>query len=480
VTLEKQVISGLKWSAAAKLLTQVIAWAVTLLVIRLLVPGDYGLMAMSAVVISIFAGVAELGFGASLVQARDPTRDDFARVGGALIILNAACVVLVCVTAPGVARLFDQPRLELVLQVASAQFLLSAFAAIPEALAYRQLRFKWLAATDIVAGLGASALTLVLALKGAGVWALVISNLVGYLIRTLMLAVGGGVVRPTFRLRGIGQFVRFGGAWSGARFVWQLTYQSDVIVAGRFLSQEAVGIYSVAVQLANLPLGKVMGLVNRVAFPAIARLQGDMSRIKGSLLDSTRLLALAVIPMLWGISAVAEEFVDVALGAKWHSVILPLQLIALATPLRMFSTLFATAVSSIGRADIELVNTLVSLATSVVAFVVGVQWGIRGLAIAYVVATAVGFILNFPRTARLLGISSRDLVGACVTSVISGIVMLFATATARLALESVTDWVRFCALALTGAVVYVGTLSIIDRRVFADARRVAYALRGTA
>src|SRR5262249_33733739 len=155
----------------------------------------------------------------------------------------------------------------LIVQVSASQFLLAALAAVPESIAYREMRFRWLATTDITAGLATSATTLALAVAGAGVWALVIGNLIGLTARTAMLLAGGTVVRPQFTLRGMSQFMKFGGAWSASRFAWQLTYQADVLIAGRLLTQDAVGLYSVAVQLANLPLQKAMSVLNQVAFP---------------------------------------------------------------------------------------------------------------------------------------------------------------------------------------------------------------------
>ena len=403
--LERQTIAGLKWTAAAKILTQTIAWGATLLVIRLLVPADYGLMALSAVVISICGGVAELGLGAALIQARTLTRTEIARVGGALVVLNGATFGMVCLVAPLLAQAFRQPELALVVQVSASQFLLGAVASIPEASAYRDMRFRFLAGTDIASGLATSAMTVLLALSGAGVWALVLGNLLGYVSRTAILLYAGPFVRPSFSLRGIGQLVRFGGAWSAARFAWQLTYQADVLIAGRFLAQEAVGIYSVAVHLANLPVQKAMSIINPVAFPAIARLQHDLPLMRQRMLGAIRMLGLGAIPALWGLSAVVPEFVNVVLGSQWRSVILPFQLIAIVAPLRMISTLCATAVSALGRADIELANTLTSLVVFVAAMLVGVHWNFDGLAIAYVVAVSVSFLLNFPRTARVVGLS---------------------------------------------------------------------------
>src|ERR1044072_1008149 len=177
--LEQQAIVGVKWGAAAKLSTQVVSWAVPLLVVRLLVPADYGLMALCAVVLSTISGLAELGLGASVIQTRTLTDHDVRRVSGALWLLNLSCAAVVFLGAPFVAAVFAQPRLEAVLQVSTLQLLRRTAAAMPEALAYRMLRFRWLAAVDVIAGLVPSAVTLALAFAGLGVWALRLGNLGG-------------------------------------------------------------------------------------------------------------------------------------------------------------------------------------------------------------------------------------------------------------------------------------------------------------
>ena len=480
MNVERQTVTGLKWSTSAKLLTQATSWCVTLVVIRLLAPADYGLMALSAVVMSTFAGIAELGLGASLVQARNPTRIDLARVSGALILTNSAYALTVCLGAPVLSDAFGQPDLRRIVQVSSAQFILGALAAVPESLAYREMRFKWLAAADIAAGVATSAITLVLAVSGFGVWALVLGNLAGIAVRTVMLIAGGTVVRPDFSLRGIGPYLRFGGAWSVSRFAWQLTYQADVLIAGRFLSHEAVGLYSVAVQLANLPLQKTMSILNQVAFPAIARLQEELPRMRRRLLEAIRLLGLGATPALWGVCAVAPEFVAIVLGKQWSAVALPMQAVALVAPLRIVSGIFSTALSALGRADMSLANNLVSLVVFALAFLYGVRWGLEGLAGAYAVAVVISFVLNFPRSSRVLGISARQLCAACRSSLISGLAMLAAVTCARLAVHDLSEIIRLPALIALGAVAYLGTSSLLDRAAWTDVKKLVAALRAPA
>ena len=475
--VERQTISGLKWGTTAKLFTQVTSWCVTLVVIRLLVPADYGLMALSAVIMSVFGGIAELGLGASLIQARNPTRDDLARVSGALFVLNGTCMLIICASAPLFAHLFSHPRLELIVQVSSLQLALGALGAVPESLAYREMRFRWLAAIDISAGLVTSGTTLLLAISGMGVWSLVIGNLAGLAMRTVVLLAGGTVVVPQLRLRGMGHFLRFGGAWSASRFAWQLTYQADVIIAGRLLTQEAVGLYSVAVQLANLPLQKAMSVLNQVAFPAISRLQEELPRMRRRLLDALRLVGFGAVPALWGISAVAPEFVAAVLGKNWHAVSLPLQTVALVAPLRIVAGLFSTAMCALGRADLDLINNVITLVLFPIVLICGVRWGVNGLAISYALAVAASCVLNFPRMFRTVGISASQVLGVFRMSLLAGVGMLVAVASARLVLGELSDAARLAALIIVGGAAYLGILSLLDRTIWSDLRRVASALR---
>jgi teichuronic acid exporter len=477
LSLELQAIAGVKWGVVAKVVTQIVAWLVTLIVIRVLTPGDYGLMALCTAVTAVIAGCAEFGLGASLVHARVLTKSDLARVAGALLLLNTSCLILAVAGAGLFATLFGDPRLELIIQVSSLQFLLAAIVAVPESLAYRAMNFKWLAMADIAAGLTISLTTLAFALLGFGVWALVIGNLSGAFIRSTILLMAGTAVWPTLRLSGIGQFLRYGGAWAGARFAWQLTYLSDILIAGRFLTESMVGTYSVAQQLSNMPLGKAMGIVNQVAFPAIARLQDDLPRMRKRFLDAVRLMAGFAIPSLWGLALVADELIDVVLGERWQSAVLPLQLISVVAPLRMVSAMLATAVSAIGRADIELGNTIRSLVIFVAILLIGVRWGLLGLSAGYGVAVALSFTVTLARTVRIVGIPAVALFRACSSAVLSSAAMCLAVMAVRPALLGIDTWLRLTMLIVVGAAVYAVTLALIDRPIWSDARRVMTALR---
>ncbi|MEP7242474.1 MAG: lipopolysaccharide biosynthesis protein [Gammaproteobacteria bacterium] len=478
MNIERQAAAGLKWSGVAKVAGQAVSWGVTLAVFRLLAPADYGLMALSMVLLSIVAGVAEFGLGSSLVQAPTLDHRDLARIAGALAALNIGCGLIMVLGAPLFASFLGNDRLTLVIQVLAIQFLFTAIEAVPQSLAYRRMDFKRLAGIELAATVLGATGTLLLAWLGAGVWSLVFGNLAGAALKTTLYVAIGGFVWPSFNLRGIGHHIRFGGAVTAARLLWQVTYQADMLIAGRLFTQQAVGLYSVSMHLATLPMTKVMGIINQVAFPAVARMQDELPRLRQRLLDALRLLALAAIPGMWGISSVAHEFVDVLLGEKWHPAIPALRLVAFVAPMRMLSAVLATALTAVGRADLELRNTIVSAIVLPTAFFLGAQHSLNGLAFSWVAAIPIVFVFNFPRTLRALGFTLGDLNAAVRTPIIAGAAMYAAVTAARIPVQDMEELSRLPVLMLAGAVAYMGTVRLLDRTIWTDVQKLASALRG--
>jgi teichuronic acid exporter len=478
LSIEQQAAAGLKWSSIGKIAGQAVSWAVTLLVFRLLTPEDYGLAALGMVFISIGAGFAEFGLGASLVHAQNLDRRELSRVAGALALLNIACGLIVGLGAPVFAYLLADERLTAILRALALQFALFAIVAVPESLAHRRMEFKRLAMIELVATLVTALTTLFLAWLDLGVWALVLGSLTGTSLRTVLYVALCGIVWPSFNLRGIGSHVRFGSAITAGRLVWQITYQSDLLIAGRLLSNDIVGLYSVAVHLATLPMTKAMSIVNHVAFPAVARLQDDVPRLRSSLLSSFRMLAFIAIPALWGISAVSLEFVDVVLGPRWSPVVGALQVVSLVAPLRMLAALSSTALAAVGRADLDLINTIVGAIVLPISFYAGARVGLDGLALAWLVAMPIVFALNFRRTFSTLGLRLGELVTAVRVPVAGGVAMYVVVMAARAPLSSIGEALRLPVLILAGAVTYLGTVFLLDRTILPDARKVAAAIRG--
>jgi teichuronic acid exporter len=379
MNFKSQVIGGLGWVAGTNFLGQLATWSITIVVMRLLSPTDYGLLAMASVFVAFLGLMATAGLGPAIVQAG--TLDDaiLRQLLGLIIIVNAVLFCLLYFAAPIIADFFDEPRLVVIVRVLSSQFVISCFSVIPESLLARALKFKIRALVNLGAQLAGGALTLALAFSGYGVWSLV----AGAIFSTTINMVGVNFAAPYlhwphFSFLGAGTLISFGGKVTAGRVLWFFYSQADMFVAGKLLGKEALGFYSVAMHLASLPVQKVSGILNQVAFPAFSKIQNDSATVKLHVLKSVRILSFLSFPVLWGISSIAPEIVQLLLGPKWEPAILPLQILPMIMPLRMISNSFLpSAVDAIGRPDITMKNLIGASIIMPVAFLIGCQWGSR-------------------------------------------------------------------------------------------------------
>ena len=473
MTVERQVLTALKWTSLAKLVGQIISWCVTLVVLRLLLPADYGLMAIVSMVIAVLAGIAELGLGVSLVQAPRLNRDDLGAVTGAVIVLNVSVGALVVLLAPVLAWFYAEPRLTLLIQCASLHFLVNALGTVPKAMASREMNFRRLALVELVAVVTSGLSTLLLAWNGYGVWALLLGSLLQNLIGAMLLL--REMPRPIFRRRGLRRHVTFGGTLTAARLVAQFAYQSDILIAGFLLSPQAIGLYSVSLHVATLPIQKIMGVINQVALPAVAKLQNERERLSLRMIEATRLLTVISLPVLWGMSAVAPEFVPAIMGPKWAGAVFPLQTICLVLPMRMLNIVYTTASLGVGDMRITVVNTMASALVLPLAFYVGMHWGVDGLALAWVVAIPCIFVFRLRKMLRTVDLSPSDLLVCVRAPAIAGGIMFLAVDLARLACDGLTPGHRLAPLIATGAGAYIASVLLLDRRIVPDVLRAVRA-----
>jgi len=471
IDIRRQALSGLKWAGITKVAMQLVNWGITLLVVRLLAPEDYGLMASSLAIIAVLSAVAELGLGSSLVQVAELSQTELARVTGLVMLSNVSIAIVVVLVAPLAATALSEPRTQMIIQVSALQFLFSGVSTAPQALLTRDLRFKRLALIELASGVLTNVTTLLLAWLGAGVWALVGGNQVGAAIRAVLL-VSSGWVRPTFVFAGIGRHLRFGGQLTIANIVWQFTSQLDVLIAARFLGSSAAGVYSVALNLAQMPMQKIMSVINTVAFPVIARIQDDAEQLRENLQKALRTIAVLGVPFAWGLASVGTEFILLVFGEKWTEVTLPMQILAAIIPLRMLGALLVTAAVAKGSAALQVRNTVVSLIVFPTVFLIGVRWSVPGLAWSLVIGILICYGIIMPRVCVILGIRLADVIRASLPAAVSGLVMCGTILAVRGSVLLPSPPLQLALLIFVGAVTYIAVLTLADRLIWSELRQL--------
>jgi teichuronic acid exporter len=419
-----KVLKGFFWLSVGTFVGQFISWASTIIVIRLLLPKDYGLMAMAGSVIALLTTFSELGIGSSIVQAKSITEKEIRQIYG-FVITSSAVIFLVChLAAPYVALFYKEQNLVPILRVMNLNFIMIALYIVPQALFIRDMNFKTKTAIDVSALIGSAVVTLILALMGKGVWALVSGTLV---LNTLKV-VGFNAARtnrfwPLFNFEGSWKIIAYGMMLTGTRVLYSFYNQVDMIIVGRFLGQYVLGIYAVALNLASIPAEKVLPLINQISFTSYSRIQGDRDRIRRNLLRTTRLIAFAGFPIFWGMAVVAPEAIPLILGAKWASAVVPFQLLCVMLPFKALSPILASTVNAIGEVKVNLINTALTVVVMVIAFLIGVRHGIIGVCLAWIIAYPAAFLITCLHNLKALGLTIKQYFSEIVFPLSASFVM---------------------------------------------------------
>ncbi len=474
MSLKKDVLHGLKWMAGAKFASQIVTWAITIVVMRMLTPGDYGLMAMATVFLAWCAMFVEMGLAPALVQAKEVSTERLRQAYGIFVLVNFALVVVLVAGAPLMARFFDDPALTLLIRVLALQFVIAPFGLVPEVLLQRGLNFRARSLLDLTQAVATSVATLALAWGGHGVWSLVIGTLVGAVWRTVSVnCVAPFPHLPKFSVDGMRSLLTFGGKVSASRFLWFVFSQADTVIIGRTLGNEILGVYAVALHLASLPVQRVSSILNQVAFPALARYQNDRAAIGRQLLRAFELVSLVAFPVLWGLASTASDIVLVFLGQHWEGAILPLRVLALIMPFRTVVQFLPAVTDAVGRPGVALQNGIVACTLMPLAFYFGTHWGIFGVAMAWALVYPVVLLINLHRMLGVIGLTMREVAARMLPAILSAAVMYAAVQGTHVLLADLAD--RRIALAIqvaAGGVSYLLASCLLNRAAVADVWRM--------
>ena len=247
---------------------------------------------------------------------------------------------------------------------------------------------------ELVSNLGGGAITLGLAYQGHGVWAMVWGFVCIWAIRAIGLNIISPIhVLPRFSLKRAKQIITFGGLVTMDHLAWYFATRSDAFIIGKLLGTGALGIYSVALHVASMPMQKINGLLNEIAFPAFSSIQTDGEKVTAYLLKAIRLISFFAFPIFFGLASVAPVFVELVLGPKWLEAAYPLAILSMVMPLRMIVNIYASTLRGIGRAGVSVLLTILTGLIMVVGFVLGSRWGIKGVCLSWLITVPVSTFL---------------------------------------------------------------------------------------
>jgi PST family polysaccharide transporter len=462
--LDRTLLAGMAWTAGMKWGTQILSWASTLIVARLLTPTDYGLYGMAMVVQGFLAPIYDLGLGTAIIQRRDLDDDEISRIGGLTLVYSIGFCLLTIALAGPVAAFYKEPAVRWILVVFGLASAVAALQILPRAVLARRLEFRTIALIDGVHGLTLTITTLALALAGLRYRALVYGAVTAAVATTIVALIVAphryAFPRRSSRLK---DAANYGWHVALSRIGWYIYTNADFAIVGRVLGKAALGAYSFGWTIATIPVDRVGSLVARVIPSVFASIQNDVRAMQRYFLGITEGLAFIVLPLAAGLALTADDFVRVLLGERWSPAIMPLRLLAFYGGVRSLATVLSPILVATGHARRNLQFTLLATAVLPPLFYVGTRWGPAGVAAAWIVGFPLVSLPMFLFTLRLLDASLGAYLRALWPALSATAAMSLAVVLVRLA---GADWpltARFAAEVLAGALTYLGVVLALHR-----------------
>lgn len=464
-----KVRNAVIWRSGSQILAQLVQWAATFLVIRILAPADYGLFAMTQVVLVFLNMLNGYGLASGIVQRPDVSAREIRQLFGMLLLVNGTLGALQFVLAPWAAAYYRQPIVAEMLRVQVILYAITPFNALAYALLSRRMDYRLQARANIIASMASAAAALGGALAGLGVWTLVFAPIVLFSVRAIgMMIAARALYWPSFDFRGAGALARYGGLMAAGQLFWFAESQADVFIAGRSFDPHWLGIYTTSLFLAQIFVAKIVPPLNEVAFTAYARIQHDREAIARAFARGLRIVMVVALPFYAGLAASAGPLVLTVLGPQWGEAVPVVRLIALAMPFMTLQVLFSPALDAIGRPGVSVRNGATGAVLLTSAYLIGVHWGVIGLACSWLFGYPLYIALSLRRSLPVIGASLADIADAVVPPLLAASAMGAVVAVSARLLPALPPPATLALLVMIGGVAYAGWLAAFARPLVAD------------
>lgn len=447
---------GVMWTGAGQVVRQIVQIVSSIVLARLLAPQEFGLLGMALFFVGFAQLLADFGLGAAIVHHQHDNPEVLASCFWFSVLVSGALAFVVALLAKPIAIFYGEPIIAGIVLVLSVNLLITGAQAVPQASLQRDMRFGELAKAQVLGGVCGASTAVIMAALGGGVWSLVMQPLVGSCV-TFMLLLYYSRWIPSLRLKKaeFGPLMLFSGHVLGSNLLSYFTRNSDQVLIGRFLGQQPLGLYSLAYQLMLYPLQHVSSVIVRVLFPTLSQIKGDPERFSSAYLRAIGVIAFLTFPMMMGLFSVAEDFILVVFGEKWSAMLPILQIFTWVGLFQSIGTTVGTIYLASGRTDLMLKVVGGLAPVVVIAVIIGLPWGVNGVAIAYALASASIFYVTLYFALGVARISLRRFHSHLVRPFLAAVIMTVSVIFFREILVGFDAGVRLTLCICVGALTYL-------------------------
>jgi O-antigen/teichoic acid export membrane protein len=407
--LRDKAFAGLFWSFVERMGSQAVRFAISIILARLLLPAEFGLLGMLVVFMALAQLLIDSGFGQALIQKHDPDQTDYCSVFYFSLGISIVCAGLMCACAPLIGSFYRQPVLTPLTRFMSLSLVFSSLRLIQINSYMKALNFRAQAVFSLTSTVISGGVGIALALMGFGVWSLAIQYVLGDVVSTIM----AWIMHPwrpaaKFSSRSLRGMFAFGSKLLMSGFLNTAFTNLYPLLIGRLFPPAQLGYYMRAQQLPQIPNDTLSVIVSRVTFPMFSAMREDGLLLKRCLRKALLSMALVNFPLMVGLAVTARPLVLTLLTAKWEPCIPYLQWLCVGGALLPLQGLHLNVLLAQGRSDLFFKLEVIKKVLAVIAIFVTYRHGVMAMIIGQVVLTVLCYALNGYYTTRLLSYSWHE------------------------------------------------------------------------
>jgi PST family polysaccharide transporter len=453
VTARGSKASGYAWSFLQQGAEQVLSFSVSVILARILMPRDFGMVAMIAALTGFATVLVDFGFANALIHNERESDSANSTAFWTSLGIGLTLTLLVCAFAPAMAAFYDEPRIIPLARLMSINFTLSSLTTVDQAILRRRLDFKGLAQISILSSIPSAFSGVGLALLGVGPLAIIAQTLVRT-GATLLLLKRRSRFAPSlsFSISELKGMTRYGAGIIGANTVNYWARNTDSILVGKFMGSTELGLYNRGYALMLLARNVISQVINAVLFPSLARQTGK--QFGSEFMQVAERVGLITCPMMLGLLASADSAIPTIYGEKWSGAIWVVRALA---PLGLYQSivsLYGPLYLASGRTDLDFKVSMFVEPVIIGTSVVGVRWGLPGLIAGLYVGSAINFWVINVVPLKIAGLRLRDMARSLYGSFTAGGLMAAVVYGVGAVLTSQPPPLRFAAQLVLGVVSY--------------------------
>ena len=427
-SLKKSVLSNLIWKFGERIGAQCVSFIVSIVLARLLLPADYGLVTMVTIFITIANVFVSNGFGESLVQKQDADNVDFSTIFYFEIVFSFGIYMILFIAAPYIADFYNEPVLCNVLRVFALRVPLAGINSVQQAYVKKKMIFKKFFFSTIIGTIVSAVVGIALAYKGFGVWALIAQYLCNSVMDTVILWVTVKW-RPNlvFSFTRLKELVAYGWKIMAAGLINSFYSQLRSLVIGKVYTASDLAYYNRAQQFPQLLVTNVNASIDGVLFPAMSNEQNDKERIVRIMRRSIKVSSFVLFPLMVGLAVVSTPLIRLMLTEKWLPCVPYLQVICIQFMLQPIQTANLQAIKALGRSDLFLKLEIIKKIVGILSILLVMRMGVMAIAVTEVLYSVYASVINASPNKKMLGYGYKaqiiDIFPAVSLSLVMGIIV---------------------------------------------------------